>query len=426
MAELDLRALPASEALAFSRTLELAFGNVATDEDAQAIADGIFDPEWTIGVYDDAQLVATATAVNLELTLPAGPGQPFPVLAVPGVSGVGVLPTHRRRGLLTRMMAHQLCQFREREVPFAILTASESRIYGRYGYGLATSSQSISIASKRSDFVRSANIHTGKTNNDIDAPRAGRLRLVDAAEAATILPAVHQEARRLRPGEVSRPKEFWDELFRDPERHRHGGSARTYAVHEDPEGVVDGYVSYRYHFNWADGLPANKISVEDIYATSPTVEAALWRLVLDVDLVEEVTARRRPLDDPLRWLLAEPRRLRTTGINDFLWARMVDIPAALAARGYGAETELVLEVVGPWTERFTLATSPTGATCSRANGEKTDLVLGISQLGAIFLGGCPPSLLARAGLVDEVRPGALARADAAFASPLLPFCGTSF
>jgi predicted acetyltransferase len=140
-----------------------------------------------------------------------------------------------------------------------------------------------------------------------------------------------------------------------------------------------------------------------------------------------VKARNRPLDDPLRWLLADPRQLRTTGVSDFLWVRLIDVPAALGSRGYGTETELVLEVTGPVTQRYQLSTGPVSGHCRRAHdGEKADLVLSLRELGAIYLGGCRPSVLAAAGQIQEVRAGALARADAAFASPLAPFCGTFF
>jgi predicted acetyltransferase len=419
MSVLELREVPASEAMTFARVAELGFGSVATDEEARATATEIYDPEWSIGVYDAGQLVATASATTVELTLPAGSGQPFPVVTVPAVTGVTVLPTHRRQGLLNQMMDYQLDQFRRRGVRLAILTASESVIYGRYGYGLASSCQSLSIATRRSAFVRPVE-GGGRAG-------MGRLRLVGAAEAATILPAVHEQARRLRPGDISRSKEVWEATFRDPERHRQGGGSRIYVVHESPEGDPDGYATYRYRHNWSNGLPAHSIPVEDIYATSPAVDAALWRFLLDLDLVEEVTTGMRPLDEPLRWRLADPRRLRTTGIYDFLWARLVEIPAALAVRGYSAETELVLEVEGPPTERVALATGASGGSCRQAGkGEKSDLRLGLGPLGAIFLGGSRPSVLAAAGLIEEARPGALARADAAFASPVVPFCGTRF
>jgi predicted acetyltransferase len=420
MAGLELRTVPACEALTFARVAEMAFGEVATDEDAEEIADVCFDPAWAIGVYDAGRLVATTSAVALDLTLPAGPGQPLPVTAAPGVTGVGVLPTHRRRGLLTQMMAHQLGQMREREVPLAILTASESVIYGRFGYGLASSRQSLAIATQRSGLKELPGAGGGRSGT-------GRLRLLGAEEAVEVLPAIHDRARRLRPGEVSRSKTRWERILADPERQRRGDGARTYVVHENGKGGPDGYASYRQHSKWEEGLPAHTISVEDIYSTSANVNAALWRFLLDLDLVQEVTARGRPLDEPLRWRLADPRQVRTTNVGDFLWARLIDVPAALAARGYGTETELVLEITGAETDRYQLSTSPAAGQCRRAKSrEKTDLVLSLSDLGAIYLGGCRPTVLAAAGLVQEARPGALARADNAFASPLDPFCGTHF
>jgi predicted acetyltransferase len=171
--------------------------------------------------------------------------------------------------------------------------------------------------------------------------------------------------------------------------------------------------------------------VEDLYALSPAVHANLWRFLLDIDLVEELRVPDRPMDEPLRWMLADPRQLRTVAARDMLWAKLVDVRAALAARGYSAETQLVLEVNGPDTsegaERYWLETGPVGGSCRRArSGEKTDLVLGLADLGAIYLGGCKPSELASAGRLHEARPGALARADAAFSSSLAPYCGTHF
>lgn len=417
MAELELRSVPPSDALAFARTAEMTFANIATDEETKETKAEIYDPDWAIGVYDGSGLVATTSATSMELTLPAGAGQPFPVLEVIGVTGVGVLPTHRRRGLLNRMMAHQLGQLRERGVPLAILTASEAGIYGRYGYGLACSFQELTIATKRSQFLDGVGL---------PLTQGGRLRLLSAADAADVVPGVHQQVRRRRPGEIDRSKTRWELLLRDPERHRGGGGPRFYVLYEGPHGVPDGYASYRYKWNWEGGLPHHSVSVGDLYMTSTEVGTALWRYLLDLDLVGEVTAR-RPLDDPLRWCLADPRQLRTTRVSDMMWVRLVDIPVALAARGYGAETDLVLEVEGDPTGRYALATSPEAGDCRRARSrDKTDLSLGVAELGAIYLGGCRPSVLAAAGRIRELRHGALARADAAFASPLVPFCGTSF
>lgn len=416
MGQLELRSVAANEALEFGRVAALAFGNVATDEEAEETATHIYDPDWAIGVYDRGRLVATTSAVTMELTLPAGSGVPFPAVEASGVTGVTVLPTHRRQGLLNRMMAYQLGQFRDQGVRVAVLIASESVIYGRYGYGLASSCQEVAIATRRAAFQAMP-----------PEQGTGRLHLLKQSEAADVLPVVHEKARRLRPGELSRSKTRWEQMLRDPERRRDGGGPRTYVVHENARGITDGYASYRYRWKWEAGLASHNVTVEDIYSTSPETEAALWRFLLDLDLVEQVTARHRPLDDPLRWRLADPRQLRTIGVYDFLWAHLVDIPAALASRGYGAETELVLEVTGPSIERYSLTTSPGAGLCRPAKrGEKTDLTLGLADLGALYLGGCRPSVLAAAGRAEEARRGALARADVAFASPLAPFCGTSF
>jgi predicted acetyltransferase len=319
------------------------------------------------------------------------------------------------------MMAYQLVQFREREVPVAVLTASESVIYGRFGYGLASSHLSLEIATKRSGF---------RELPYLASPGGGRLRAVGRDQAAKILPSVHAEARLLRPGEIDRSGARWAGLLDDPEANRNGASARMFVVHEDATGKPDGYASYRFQ-DQPDGAWRSHrvVVVEDVYSLAPSLQAQLWRYLLDLDLIEELRCAARPVDDPLRWMLADPRQLRVTGAGDMLWARLVDVPAALSARGYATATQLVLEVGGTGgpPERYRLETGPEAADCRRAKaGEPTDLVLGLGDLASIYLGGCRPSVLAQAGRAQEARPGALARADAAFASRLAPFCGTHF
>lgn len=400
-----------ADVAAFSRVLESAFGNVAADDDLSHAAD-VFDPSFAIGIADGGHLVATASAYPFELTLPARPGAERRAVNVPGVTAVGVLPTHRRRGLLTKMMDYQLADYRQRGFPLAILTASESIIYGRYGYGLAQSYQSVVIESRRSAFGQ-------------EAPAAGRFRMVDRDEAGKLCPGIHDRARWRRPGEIDRSAKWWLWHLKDEVKRRDGGACRFYAIHESPDGEADGWVSYRYHERWPEGIPRHRVEIDDLVATDDQVESALWRFVLDLDLVEEVSARLRPVDDPLRWLLAEPQRLRTTELGDHVWVRIIDISAALSARGYGTDDELVLEVTGPVAGRFVLETG-SGA-CRRATkGEKGHLVLGLAELGAIYLGALRPSTLAAAGRVTETEPGALARADAAFVSPIAPFCSIGF
>jgi predicted acetyltransferase len=414
--ELELRPIESAEIPAFVQAVETAFGSVPTEDDL-AFWGSLTEPDKTLAVLDGGRMVATAAWNSYELTLPAGPGSPFPVVPAPGVTAVGVHPTHRRRGLLTRMMNRQLADLRHRGHFLAILTASEAVIYGRFGYGLAQSHQEVAVATRRAAFRR-------------PVAAGDRIRLTEPDEAGKVLPDLHDRARRLRPGDLGRLPQWWDWQFRDPEKGREGGNARFYAVHESVRGEPDGYASYRYHPAWPNGVPDSRVAVREVVALAPGVHAALWRFLLDLDLVGEVTWGMAPLDDPLRWLLADARQLRTTNVVDHVWVRLIDVPGALAARGYGSDVRLVIEVLGPDPEssgRWVLETGATGGTCRKARkADQADLSLGLADLGAVYLGGVAPSVLAAAGRVVELRPGVLARADSAFAGPVLPFCGTGF
>jgi predicted acetyltransferase len=414
--ELELRPVETSEVGSFVRSVEVAFGAVPSDEEA-AYSESVTEPPKTLAVFDGGRIVATAGWNDYELTLPSRRGTQFPGLTVPGVTAVGVHPTHRRRGLLTRMMTRQLSDLRQRGDVMAILTASESVIYGRFGYGLAQSHQDISISTGRAGFRRAV-------------AGSGRIRLTEPDEASKVLPDLHDRARRLRPGEINRGPQWWDWEFKDPEKDREGGKARFYAVHESDSGEPDGYASYRYHSAWPSGVPDSRVAIGDIVALAPDVRAGLWRYLLDLDLVGEVGWNQCPLDDPLRWLLADPRQLHTTAVHDHIWLRIIDVARSLAARGYGTEDRVVLDVHGDDPEstgRWVVETGATGGECRKARkADKTDLTLGLDDLGAVYLGGVAPSVLAAAGRVTEQVPGALARADAAFASPVAPFCSTGF
>jgi predicted acetyltransferase len=418
MANVDDRLQPtrvtSDQLQAFIRAEGVAFGQADTrdvDEYYATFVEPDF-PEFGLAISDAGRIVATASAIRFDLPLPAGPGEEPPSITVPGVTAVGVHPTHRRRGLLTKLMTRQLADFTVAGYPLAILLASESLIYGRFGYGLASTWHSVAIDSQRDAFR-------------LPVPSERAVRLIEPEEAAKVLPGVHDRARRSRPGEVSRPAQWWDHHFKDPEKERHGGGGRFYAVYETAVGAPDGYISYRYHHNWADGVASHRVEVSDCFTVTPDAYAALWRFVLDLDLVGEVAAPMHPVDDALRWLLADPRRLRVTAAGDMLWVRILDVPAALSARGYGTSDGLVLDVEG--AGRFALETSAGAGSCREAtSGERVDLSLSIADLGALYLGGVKPSTLAAAGRVTERSRGALGRADAAFSSPVAPFCSTDF
>jgi predicted acetyltransferase len=414
----DVHPVLESDVAAFGRSLLGAFGEVPDDDTLARVATA-YQPDFAIAISDGGRIVGTASAYPLELTLPAAAGHAYPTIPVPGVTAVGVAPTHRRRGLLTKLMNHQLSDLAQRGYPVSVLLASESIIYGRFGYGWAQSYQSVRIEGDHSSFRADAPV--------VD----GRMRLLESDEAAKILPSIHDRNRLRQPGELNRSSRWWDRHLKDAEKDRGGGGGRFYALHESSTGEADGWISYRYgRQSWPGGIPRHEAVIEDLVVADRRVLTALWRFALDLDLVEEVSVSMRPVDEPLRWLLADPRRLRTTEVADHLWVRIIDIPAALAARGYAVAERLVIEVTSPETYpkgRFVLEAGPTSGSCRPAKrGEKAQLVLGLADLGAIYLGGVAPSVLAAAGRVTEVKAGSLAVADRVFASPVAPFCTLHF
>jgi predicted acetyltransferase len=255
------------------------------------------------------------------------------------------------------------------------------------------------------------------------------MRMVEPAEARTIAPAIHDRARVNQPGDIDRSGAIWDFMIADAAWSRSGAEPLFWAVHYSPTGDADGFVSYRVKRSWPEGLPDSEVRVTDLIAVDAQAEASLWRYVLDLDLAGQVIAESRPVDEALRWRLADPRRLRQRFVTDHLWARLLDIPAALAARRYHVESEVVIDVRDPLRPaidgRYLLRGGPDGAECVRTT-LTADLTLGVGELSSAYLGDARLSVLARAGRVVEHRDGALSRADRLFKSDLVPFSHTSF
>jgi len=406
----DIRPVTGDEFIPFSRAADAAFGHQPTTEQMEGWR-AIFEPDRSLAAFDDGRIVGTAGAVSFALTLPG-----LTTLPVAGVTAVGVLPTHRRQGILTSVMRRQLEDVRARGEALAILYASESAIYGRFGYGLATSMSAFDLDRRHAAFAR-----------PVESP--GRCRLLDRDEALDTLPAAYDRARRVQPGAVTRSAAWWTGLLRDPESEREGASAYWYVVYESADGQVDGFAHYRVKGQWDDGLSNNTLLLSELSAATSEAHAVLWRYLLDVDLVTTVRAANAPVDEPLRWLLADPRRMRVTRFNDGVWVRVLDVSAALSARRYAVSGRLALDLADPFlprnSGRYLLEGGPEGAACG-ATTEAADLALGVSDLAAILLGGARPSTLARAGRIVERSPGALARADLMFACEPLPWCGTFF
>ena len=410
MPDVEVRAATEEEWPSFVRTTSTAFGNLPSDEDTTAERRSFELDRSVIGLAD-GRVVGTAGAFTFEMTVPG-------LLSVPtaGVTWVSVLPTHRRRGVLTRMMRHQLDDVRARGESLAVLLASESIIYGRFGYGLATT---------QAEYELSRDHRHLRVRHE----PAGRVVLVDDTEAQKQLPAVHEKVRRLQPGDVSRPEGWWNMFWRDGKRGGGGGGSRFYALYEGASGEVEGYVWYRVGRPGGSGPQASM--VQGLGATTLDAYVSLWSYVTDIDLTERLTTASRPIDEPLRHLLADPRRLKTTNMSDYLWCRIVDLPAALEARRYSTQERLLLDVRDPfcsWNEgRWVLDGGPDGATCTKADaGGDADVTLSASDLGAVYLGGTRVGSLARAGRVSARDTDVLRRADLFFAGDTEPFCQTHF
>ena len=199
---------------------------------------------------------------------------------------------------------------------------------------------------------------------------------------------------------------------------------------EPSEGEPAGYLTYRVCQRWTDGLPDSVLMVEELIALTPEARAGLWQYAFGVDLVSVVKAGNVPVDEPLRWMLTDGRRVRVTASKDFLWVRLLDVEAALSVRRYASDSTLVLEVAdaaAPATGgRYRLTGGPLGeATCQRTE-QIADLTLDVADLAAAYLGGVRFTTLAHAGRVGELVPGALARADHLFADAAVPYCCTGF
>ncbi len=351
---------------------------------------------------ENGAIVGSGGAFEFELTVPGGP------VRAAGVTVVGVLPTHRRRGVLRGLMRAQLEDVHARGEPLAVLWASEGGIYGRFGYGLASVCGDIALARTHAAFVR-----------PVEWPEPARL--VDAAAALELFPAVYDRVRVVTPGMFARSAEWWQKrTLADADWRRDGGGELAYAVLQR-NGEPEAYALYRLNLAYDEGVPTGKTVVVEAMGATPEATAAIWRYLLDIDWMATIEASLLPVDHPLFLLLVEQTRMRFR-LGDGLWVRLVDVGAALAARGYAEDGEVIFEVADdfcPWNEgRYALDGSRTTAA--------PDLRLSVEELGCVYLGGFGFAELARAGRVEEVTAGAVARADALFRTDVKPWCPEIF
>lgn len=373
-----------------------------TDE-KWADASKAYEPGRTYGAFAGNTLIGSVTSISSDLTVPGGATPPMAA-----VTAVGVRTDHRRRGALTGMMRLQLTELARAGEVFAALHASEPAIYGRYGYGLGTRAKTMRV-------------RTGRGRLRADVPTAGTVRLLTKDETTTLLPAAYPRLRPARVGVAGRSPRWWALRY----EYRMAHAYLRVAAHFDRDGAVDGFVCYLPGpASPGDPRAGARITVVDFMAAGQEVENDLWRFLLGIDLVDELTVYMRPLDDPLDAMLVDLSAVRSEP-EDELWLRLVDVPAALAARTYGSADPVVVEVVDPLlpnnSGRYRI--SPHG---TERTDEPAGLTMGAETLGMIYLGTWRPSALAAIGRLTAPDPSALAAADRLFAADRPAWCGSMF
>ena len=379
------------------------FGNEHQLEDAERFAKWIEVERMHVALAGD-RMIGGAGAFTFQLSVPGGA-----LVPAAGITVVGVLPTHRRRGVLTALMKEQIEDCRARGDLVAYLWASESTIYGRFGYGLASRTGAISLAKERTRFA-------------VPFESRGTVRLVDLAEAARTFPPLYEQVVAQRPGMFVRSKEWWEtrKLFDDPAR-RQGGPKNRVLLELD--GKPAGYAIYNVKQDWAGGVSKGVVNIVEVLAPTPAAARELWRWLFDFDWTSEFSAGLLPLDHELFMLVAEPRRLKFT-VDDGLWVRLIDVGQALSARTYN-DGEIVLELADALVPENAGRWRVTSSGAERTD-DAADLSLDITGLGSVYLGGFTFDTLVRGSRAQELTEQAAVRADALFRTDVEPWCPEIF
>ncbi|RFU84867.1 GNAT family N-acetyltransferase [Streptomyces triticagri] len=407
----DIRVLEPADWDRWFSTLELAFGGIAETAEVRELDRAVTEYARSIGVWDGDRVIGTAGAFSFQLTVPGGS-----LVPTAGVTMVGVSPVHRRRGVLTAMMRRQLDDVRALGEPLAVLTASEPAIYGRFGYGVASQKLSAEVETAR------VALSVPPGTDDV------RLRLAAPADVLDECEALYARLVPGRPGMIARLPGWERRMVADPAEDREGASPLQCVVAERA-GETVGFARYRIKPVWRPGsVPEGEVRLDDLEALDPAAYAALWRFLFGIDLTSRIVAGDRPVDDAFQHLVSDARRCGLR-LRDGLYLRPVEVGAALEARTYAAEVDVVLAVEDtfcPWnTGRWRLSGDAKGASCERTT-DPAELALSVREIGSAYLGGCSLDSLAAAGRVRELREGALVRASAAFASVRAPWLPHGF
>lgn len=354
----------------------------------------VFTPDRSIMAFDGKNMVGNALSYEMDMYIPGG----FSKIAA--VASVSVQATHRRKGINRSIMKYQLEDIHSRQEPLAVLQASESIIYGRYGYGMASFENNLEIEKTRSAYA-------------IDHVPEGQSYFIEESEAREIFPQIYAKAIENRVGMVRRNENWWEFRFREPGLK--GGDPKSWFVKYQKNGENDGYL--RYTINDVE------LNVIELIASSHEAYSSLWRLCLDMDLVDIIKAEHRPADEELKWMLADPRRLVEHSCDRY-WVRLVDVKKALSQRSYLVDGSLTLEVRDsflPWNQEVVELRSESGESSCATSNRNPDIVLSAGDLGAVYLGGVNFSTLLAAGRIEEITKGSISKANLMFSTKRNPW-----
>ncbi|NAZ81576.1 GNAT family N-acetyltransferase [Kineococcus sp. R8] len=399
-----VRATTPADLDVFVTTLHAAFARFPEqpDEDGSGVFWSVLEMDRNLlAVTEDGRPVGTTAGYSFELTLPGGARIP-----TTGVTNVGVVPSHRRRGIATALMRRQLTDVRARGEHVAVLLAMEATIYRRFGYGPATFSRRMSVSRARAAFDDRP---LGASSQE---DGGGSVEVLRREECVSSLEEVYEQYRLDRPGALDRPHRWWVRGAGHPPVSR---EPRWIGLHRNGEGRPDGYVSYRLD----DGV----LHIDETITTDDAVREALDRFVIGHDLVREVVFQDAPTDHPLRWQLLDYDAVASSGDEAWLWVRILDVAGALEARSWAGSGELVLQVEDAFlseSSRYLLTVDGGRAECT-ATPREPDLTLDVSDLASLYLGGVPPRDLVRAGRVRARGEAAVEQAEALFATERAPW-----
>jgi predicted acetyltransferase len=392
------------EAMVRSDFRSFGVGPTEVSKGIDRVRNGGMEPDRFVVADDGGTIVGTGSALTMSLTVPGGGEVPMS-----GVTWISVAATHRRQGVMRRVMDDLVVDARRRGEFACGLLASEGSIYGNVGYGPATRWRTTEIETRR---VRWTTERPG-----------GRFRYVEPEDVLEVLPPVHDRVRAARVGELSRSDAWW-------RSHTVSGleSITAYVVYEDEAGVDQAYAAYKVDQRWNGAFPGHLLEVVYGGAATTSAHLALWRFLTEIDLVSVVTTEALSFDDVLQWHMADARFLHTTDVSDMLWLRLLDVAGFLSARRYPVADELVIEVVGGdegVPGRWRLAGGPDGAKCEKT-GDTPDVSLSSKDLASISMGGYSARPLGAAGRIVEQTAGAIDRLAEMFRWDPLPYCATNF